>query len=410
MRRRTWCLATALAACGQRAQAAPRWLEQPLPTALKQVAAGATGAWAVDADAVLWRLASRGATWQRVAEGLDPQAPLALGHGRLAARAAGGGLQVWEAQGNGTNQPRITASPGLDLAPHAGLLVLPLAVVAVALREGQAHVVRLEPETTGRWREVARSAAAVLPDARPVQADLDGSGDGGHVVVFAGPDSTRYGHAVLGDGIEPTQLLWLERHTLTPLRSLVLPAPHVFEDIAPRPVLHPQLGRAQGLLTVRAGPEGGQLALVTASTSGADALALRALGEGVGGRHRWLAPTTDGRRWLAVHTPHLGGVLHGYAWRDALLPRERLLAGISTHRIGSRELDLAVWLGDRLLAPSQDQRRLQLLDIGRGAATLATLPLAAPVAQTRAWPEAGAALVLLDDGRLWMADQLAPAR
>ena len=62
------------------------------------------------------------------------------------------------------------------LAPAAGLLVLPLAVVAVASEGGRQTVVRLEPAGAGGWRVVASSDIAVLPDARPVQADLDAQG------------------------------------------------------------------------------------------------------------------------------------------------------------------------------------------------------------------------------------------
>ena len=87
---------------------------------------------------------------------------------------------------------------------------------------------------------VARSQEALLPDARPLQADLDGRGDGGHIVVLASPDAQRYRHGVLGDAVEATRVLWLERHGLSVLRALTLPAPHVFEDIAPRPVALPQ--------------------------------------------------------------------------------------------------------------------------------------------------------------------------
>ena len=74
---------------------------------------------------------------------------------------------------------------------------------------------------------VARSAEPMLPDARPLQVDLDGRGDGGHLVLRGGPDSQRYAHGVLGDGVEATRVLWLERHSLAFLRELVLPAPHV---------------------------------------------------------------------------------------------------------------------------------------------------------------------------------------
>ena len=43
------------------------------------------------------------------------------------------------------------------------------------------------------------------------------------VNVLAGPDARRVTHGVLGDGVEATRLLYLERHSLAPLRSVALP-------------------------------------------------------------------------------------------------------------------------------------------------------------------------------------------
>ncbi len=346
----------------------------------------------VGASGALYRLAAGALPSARIAAGLDPAAPIATGHGRIAARRADGALAVWE-------QGRPQGSRGVRLAPQGGLLVLPLAVIGVAVDAAGAtthRLVRLEPDAAGVWREVARSKAVVLPDARPVQVDLDGRGDGGHIAVLAGPDAGRYNHAVLGDGIEATHAMWLERHDLSPLRELVLPAPFVFEDIVLRPV---RLEGGSGLLTVRSGPQGGQLALLAPDPARAGLLLMRALGDTVGGFHRWLSPTTDGTRWMAVHTPHIGGVLHEYRLASDRLERRALGTDISTHRLGSRELDLSVWLGAQLLVPTQNGRRLRVLEAAGGFAESASLALPGRLAMARAWPAAGGAGVLLDDGR-----------
>jgi len=352
----------------------------------------ALGLIGVGASGSLYRLAAGALPPTRIAAGLDPAAPIATGHGRIAVRRADGALSVWE-------QGRLQGSRGVRLAPQGGLLVLPLAVIGVAFDTAGAtthRLVRLEPDAAGVWREVARSKAVVLPDARPVQVDLDGRGDGGHIAVLAGPDADRYDHAVLGDGIEATQALWLERHELSPLRALGLPAPFVFEDIVLRPV---RVEGGTGLLTVRSGPQGGQLALLAPDPARAGLLLLRALGDTVGGFHRWLSPTTDGTRLMAVHTPHIGGVLHEYRVAGDRLKRRALGTDISTHRFGSRELDLAVWLGAQLLVPSQDGRRLRVLEAAGGFAESASLALPGRLAMARPWPAAGGAGVLLDDGR-----------
>jgi hypothetical protein len=349
-----------------------------------------------DRDGGLWALEPAQGASRRLAEGLHPSTPLASGHGRIAARLADGRLWVWEA-GAGTAQQSVDGR----LAPHAGLCILPQAVISVAAADQR--LVRFEPDGAGRWRPVARSQEAILPDARPFQVDLDGRGDGGHVLVLAGPDDQRYRHAVLGDAVEATRVLWLERHSLVVLRALELPAPHVIEDIAPRPVVLPNRRPAIGLLTVRAGPAGGQLALLDADPVHPERIRLAALGDPVGGFHRWLAPTTDGGHLAAVHTPHIGGVLQTYAVQGQRLVSERRTTQVSTHAIGARETDLAVWLRGRLVLPSQDRRSLLVLRAGADWGEEAVLPLPAPVVQATTLRDGSAWVGLLDDGRVWMA-------
>lgn len=373
----------------------------PPSTPMAQLhAGGPTGLLAVAQDGGLWALSLQQAEPRRLGQGLDPGTPVASGHGRIAARSADGALWLQDTAADTAQVHR-----GAPLAPHAGLLVLRLAVLGVAAPGHQ--LVRHERSSDGRWQPVARSADPVLPDARPLQVDLDGRGDGGHVVVLAGPDAQRYRHAVLGDAVEATRVLWLERHDLTPMRTLTLPAPHVFEDIAPRPVALPgrrgAAGAPMGLLTVRSGPLGGQLALVAADPAQHDRLELAALGEPVGGFHRWLAPTTDGQRLLAVHTPHIGGVLHVYERAGEALLRRRLMGDVSTHAIGSRETDLAVWVRGRLLLPSQDGRRLKRVGPGPDWAEEGEAPLPAPLVQAIALAAGPAWAGLLADGRVLLA-------
>ncbi|EHR71234.1 hypothetical protein BurJ1DRAFT_2401 [Burkholderiales bacterium JOSHI_001] len=375
-------------------------------------AGGPSGLLGTGASGSLWALSLKGQAPRRIANGIDAATPIATGHGRIAARTADGGLWVWENAGGGrarTSPPSLSA----NLSPHAGLLILPLAVLAVVTASARPadplghRLARFEPDPDGRWREVARSTDTVLPDARPVQVDLDGRGDGGHIAVLAGPDGSRYDHGVLGDAIEATRVLWLERHGLDVLRDLSLAAPHVFEDIAPRPVVLPGAPVWRGLLTVRSGPDGGQLALVTADPARPQGLRLAALGDTVGGFHRWLAPTTDGRRLVAVHTPHIGGVLHIYQPDGERLTRRRLHADVSTHRIGTREVDLAAWVQGLLILPSQDGRQLRLLNPAAGWAEVKAVALPGRATLTAAVPDAAALAVLLDGGQVVLVGNVA---
>jgi hypothetical protein len=334
------------------------------PEPLAQICAGGPATPGADLLGVsvngdLFALSLTGGSARRLGGGLDPATPLAVGHGRIAARRRDGAL--WVLEGG-----RVSVSQERTLASAAGLLVLPLAVIAIAVSaDGKAHrVVRLEGSGTGHWSEVARSGSdvTVMPDARPLQADLDGSGDAGHVVVLAGPDSQRYTHGVLGDAIEATRIVLLERHSLRVMRELVLDSPYVFEDIAPRKVALGSSGSREGLLTVQAGPQGAQLVLVDANPSVPGALRIAARGPALGTANRWLSPITDGRQWLAVHTPHIGGVLHIYRQDGEALLARRLQGDVSNHRIGSRLLDISAWQGPRLLIPDRSGRRLLLLD------------------------------------------------
>jgi hypothetical protein len=341
----------------------------------------------------LWQATAGG--WQRLGNGLDPSAQLASGHGRIVGRSAAGGLWMLEAG-------RVQTPRSPLLAPHAGLLVLAFGVIAVAVdAEGRHRVVRMDP-VGSTWAESARSATEVLPDARPLQFDPDGrtSDANGHVAVFGAPSATRYRHGVLGDAVEPTALLWLERHGLEPLAQLELPPPHVFEDIAPRAIAW--RGR-RGLLTVRSGPQGGQLAVI-AHTAGAG-MELAALGEPIGTPNRWMSPSTDGRHLWAVHTPHIGGVLHRYADAGERLSSQVIARGMSNHAIGDRDLDVSAWVGPRWVVPSQDRRRLLVFNADAAAETKApaAVTLAGAVKALSPWrrgPEDGVA-ALLQDGSVW---------
>ncbi len=359
------------------------------PEAMAQVAAGGpTGVLAVGRSGVLFALAQAGGRTLRLADGIDPDTPLAVGHGRIAARRTDGALWVGEAGRAGVSREQA-------LAPAAGLLVLPLAVNGVEAAGAQHRVVRLEPGGAGAWSRVARSAIDVLPDARPLQTDLDGAGDGGHLVVLAGPDAERYRHGVLGDAIEATRVALLERHSLTVLRELALDAPHVFEDIAPRRV---RLGSRDGLLTAQSGPLGAQIALVDADPAAPASLRVAALGPALGTVNRWLSPTTDGRHWLAVHTPHIGGVLHEYRQEGGGLHASRIRDGVSNHRIGARQLDLAAWQGQQLLIPVQDRQRMILLDGRAGWQRVHEWQVPSRVTATASLGASGGIAMLHEDG------------
>jgi hypothetical protein len=362
------CLIAALGSTTGTTWAQPAsWAVAPLPAPepLIRLRAAERAGWVATGEGggLWWLRASMPA--QRLAAGIDPLGPLDADHGRVVARRADGRLWV----GEGGRE----ASSAVAVARDAGLVTLPLGIIAVRGEGVNARLVRLEPDARGSWQVTATSREAVLPDARPVQVDLDGGG--AHIAVLAGPDSTRYKHAVLGDAIEATRVLLLERHDLMPLRELTLAAPHVFEDNHLRVWRE---GQALSLVAVRSGPNGGQLALIEADRSQRGALRVAALGEPIGTVHRWLAPSSDGERLVAVHTPHLSGALHSIERSGERLLATPIAQGLSNHTIGAHDLDVAAWLGARyVLADLSSPRTLRTVDV---AARRELLPLALPVA------------------------------
>ena len=192
-------------------------------------------------------------------------------------------------------------------------------------------------------------------------------------------------------------MLLLDRQTLAPLRRIALGADEVFEDTTPRRV---SLGALDGLLTVISGPAGGRLALISADPHNAQALALRASGEAIGTRYRWMSPSADGPHWMSVHTPHIGGVLHEYKLQGSQLVARRLRTGVSTHRLGSRVLDMGSWQQGRLLLPDQAGTKLLLLDSRQDWASVAETALPSPVEATVALTAPGAHALLLTDGQV----------
>lgn len=141
----------------------------------------------------------QGASPALLGAGIDPHTPVAMGQGRVVARLRDGRFWVLEAG----SAPVVS---DVRLSAAAGFVVLPLGVIAVEAAAGQARLVRLEPDAPGRWRVTARSRDAVLPDAQPIQVELDGGSDAGQIAVLAGPDASRYTHGVLGDAIEATRV------------------------------------------------------------------------------------------------------------------------------------------------------------------------------------------------------------
>ena len=394
-RRRALLAVLATAACPSPALAAGQ-LEAtlrvlPFADPIDQVAAGEGGALlAVGRDGALWRWHAADDRIRQLADSIDPASPLASADGRIVGLRVDGTLFVLDGD-------RAAPAGNLALAPQSGLLLLPDAIVGVEAASEGHRAVRFEAAGAASvWRPVARGPVGLLPDARPVRANIDGRRGAGQIALLAGPDAERYPHGVLGDAIEATRLGTLDDR-LGLVRELALPHPHVFEDIAPRRV---RRGDADALLTIVSGPAGSQLVLVGADPEARGAMVVLARGEPIGTRFRWLAPSTDGHHLLAVHTPHLGGVLHAYTQEGERLVGRRLTADVSNHRIGSRTLDIGTWTNGAVWLPDQARTHMRRFDAQRDWAETGGVTLPSAAQASVSLDAEGRYAVLLADGRV----------
>ncbi|CAM3559479.1 hypothetical protein [Deinococcus frigens] len=298
--------------------------------------------------------------------------------GRVVGVNDAGRLQVWDGQA-------IQTAPNTDLSPRAHPVCLPFGIVAVA-RSGD--LVRFDPSGAG-WREAARTPAHALSDAQLTLADLDGTGD--EVVALTRPDSARYDHGILGDAVEATEITVFERHGLTVLARLSLPAPFVFEDLQARPVR--LTDDKDSLAVVRSSPgRGAALALVAGAGS---RLRVQAAGPDFGQTHRWLAPAVGFGQLWAVQTPHIGGRLVQYTRSGEALEASAPVDGLSSHSIGSRNLNAAVVTAPgQLVVPAQDHRSLLALDCRATCQVTGKLALGGAYTSN----------LLLAGGQVWVGD------
>lgn len=367
-----------------------------LPDLVRIDAAEADGWLARDRSGRMWRIREDGSA-RPIADGLHPDAPLDARHGLIASHAPEG--RLWVMRDSPSERPSLGDE---RMAPHGGLLIVPGAIVGLVSRSGRTVVARFEASPAGPWTARTTSEDAVLPDAEPVLVDLDGQHSGEHLAVLAGPDATRYGHGVLGDAIEATRVLWLDRGNLRVLRQLDLDAPYVFEDRLLRPWRLPD-GRL-GLVTMQAGPQGAQIAVLAASPTEPGRLRIELRGPPIGQRNRWMSPAVTRKNdpdMLVIHTPHIGGVLRRYAREGSGLVSRAIMSGVTNHRLGERRLDNSARVGPWILLSTQGWDELAVVDL-RAEDRVERIPMPASIVQIVASSSGTAAAVLTRAGlMLW---------
>ncbi len=209
-----------------------------------------------------------------------------------------------------------------------------------------------------------RPAVAPAPDGPP-DAGL-ATRDGGDIVAaWYSTPTTRYRHGALGDAIEAAALA--VRTAEGGELRLALPESEVFEDVTPRLADLDGDGRVE-VVAIRSSTRAGAAVTLYGLEDGR--LVERASTPFIGRSNRWLniaaiAPFLGGDELQIayVETPHIGGVLRLWAYRDGALIELGSRRGFSNHAIGDRELGLAATAdfdddGRHVLALPADGRRI----------------------------------------------------
>lgn len=240
----------------------------------------------------------------------------------------------------------------IKLAPNAGMLKLAFATIAIAQVNGQNRLVRIE-RFVDKLDITAVANLIPLPDAQPLQINLDGNSTyNAHIAILANP-SDKYSHAVLGDDLEATEIHYLERHSLQPLARPLILEKGVFEANSLKSV---NLNNANGLVTVISGVTGGaSTAVIIKENSN---LKILAESEPLM-RFRWQSPFIFNTKIYAVQMPHLAGELVEFSKN---LTPIFLGDGFSNHKIGSRNTDLTASTENFAVIPLAGYKRIKILD------------------------------------------------
>lgn len=188
------------------------------------------------------------------------------------------------------------------------------------------------------WAASCEAVEQGPPDAMVATASGEGI-----VHAFYSDATRRYGHGILGDSIEAGALR-VSTDARQPCQfAAVLAEDSVFEDVTPR------------LADVTGDGLNDVIVIETRADAGAS-LAVYGMGPDnefgklaatpyIGRSNRWLAPVgvadfnADGVLDVAfVQTPHIGGILRIWSFRDRQPQQLAARPGFSNHRIGERHI------------------------------------------------------------------------
>lgn len=189
------------------------------------------------------------------------------------------------------------------------------------------------------------SVAAANCDLASSPPDAQTATAVGNAIVSARyTDATeRYAHAVLGDAIEAGGLAASADPAAPCQYYIVLGEDSVFEDVTPRIADVTGDGKNDVIVIESQAHAGASLAVYGLNDSGE--FGKLASTPYIGRAYRWLAPAgiadfnADGVLDVAfVQTPHIGGILRIWSFRDGKAEQLAFRPGFSNHRIGERTI------------------------------------------------------------------------
>lgn len=193
---------------------------------------------------------------------------------------------------------------------------------------------------------LGREAGVV--DSLPVNAQPDARlvmNSRGQVALYANATDKRYAHGIMGDRLEAATLLVLEaREGQMQIRARIdLPGEDVYEGIAPFWADIDGDGLEDLVTTVANGSLGARIRAYIWDGAG---IRQEIDGPAIGRSQRWRHQLTAGRfgpdgaiEIVDVRTPHLAPAMEFFRLGDGALELAASFPGVTTHAIGSRNLD-----------------------------------------------------------------------